>query len=72
MDHQILWEESSIKFGGIVAPMASYIPLLICKYFKILIVVRANFSELLLFFVSVHRPATVLPGSGQQDDSGNA
>lgn len=33
---------------------------------------RVNYSEQLLFFFSVYRPATVLPGSGQQDDSGNA
>lgn len=40
------------------------------KYY--LIVVRVNYSELLFFFFSVYRPATVLLGSGQQDDSGNA
>lgn len=48
-----------------------------CEYVNTLkyycTVVRVNYSELLFFlFFSVYRPATVLPGSGQQDDSRNA
>lgn len=36
MDHQMLWEELGITFGGIVAFVTSYISLWICDYFKIL------------------------------------
>lgn len=73
MSHQILWKELGINFGGIIAFVTSYIPWWICEYFKILFdSCESKCSELLFLFFSVYRPATVLPGSGQPDDSGNA